>query len=44
MAVGLGVDNGPQVTTIAGNAGTVGGCGLHGHRDRYIPEQTQSSR
>jgi hypothetical protein len=26
FAVGLGVDNGPQVTTVAGNAGTAGGA------------------
>jgi hypothetical protein len=26
FAVGLGVDNGPQVATVAGNAGTVGGA------------------
>jgi len=26
FAVGLGVDNGPQVTTVAGNSGTVAGA------------------
>ncbi len=26
LAVGLGVDNGPQITTIAGNVGTAGGA------------------